>query len=369
MRRRWIIPVFLALSCGTSSAILLKVEVTDNVLAPRPIDCVKVKLESGRGAINRDIPLFGLPPVAKRTLKLLVKPGKTLVEGETVVVTANGYIGGCSSATLVATSTIGQYHFEPDRVPSHTLRLARDEDQDKYPLPDDCDDTNGTTHPGATECCDGVDNDCDPDGQIDEGCSTTCGVTSPTETSCSNNIDEDGDGKIDCADIDGCPDGAACGPGCVCLALAKHELPTHCHDGLDNDGDNKPDCADNDCTGVPANAAQPAQNVCCPNAPAPGKVDLSSDEANCGGCGIVCNGGPNADCRAVEIGGIPVAGVCRCSDDPPTLCPDETTTRQDCRGDDDDGRCSCQGINNACAPGQTCVVVGGGAAADYCRYQ
>ena len=46
----------------------------------------------------------------------------------------------------------------------------------------DLDDTNATTHPGATEICgDNVDNDCD--GQIDEGC-----ATDPLST------DDDGDG-------------------------------------------------------------------------------------------------------------------------------------------------------------------------------
>lgn len=41
------------------------------------------------------------------------------------------------------------------------------------PLPLDCEDRSWLRHPGATEICDGFDNDCD--GTLDEGCPTWCG--------------------------------------------------------------------------------------------------------------------------------------------------------------------------------------------------
>ncbi len=43
-----------------------------------------------------------------------------------------------------------------------------DLDGDTYPVATDCDDTDASVNPGATEVCDGIDNNCD--GTVDEGC-------------------------------------------------------------------------------------------------------------------------------------------------------------------------------------------------------
>ena len=45
-----------------------------------------------------------------------------------------------------------------------------DGDGDGYTVDADCNDANAGVYPGATELCDGADNDCD--GQADEGCET-----------------------------------------------------------------------------------------------------------------------------------------------------------------------------------------------------
>jgi hypothetical protein len=49
------------------------------------------------------------------------------------------------------------------------LGLQSDCDGDGWtPFAADCDDADGSRHPGQPDVCDGVDNDCD--GKVDEGC-------------------------------------------------------------------------------------------------------------------------------------------------------------------------------------------------------
>ena len=61
-----------------------------------------------------------------------------------------------------------------------TTIIVSDSDGDGFTNDEDCDDSNMFVYPGATENCDGIDNNCD--GVADEGVTTT------------SYLDTDGDG-------------------------------------------------------------------------------------------------------------------------------------------------------------------------------
>jgi hypothetical protein len=249
--------------------------------------------------------------------------------------------------------------------------------------------------------CDGRDDDCDGTTDEDWAAGATCGAgpcarealcwrgdlvcrprDAPTdaETICSGLVDEDCDGLADCGDPDcgglPCDDGDPCtfddrcGAGACrgtslecpsdacatrsCNGTATCSATYHAGAPCPDDGTTcTTDVCDDagSCTHPPvADAtlcgAEPRYRCC-----AGACVDLQTDRANCGGCGLACA----AEHSCVVSYGFPTCN-CHAADD--AECPSD----QVCS--DWFNVCSCTATT--CAPGQTCVVRAG--SPDYCAY-
>ncbi len=225
-----------------------------------------------------------------------------------------------------------------------------DKDGDGYCPPADCDDANPAIHPWAKELCNGLDDDCD--GLTDEanptaqgallstlsplcndsnvgacappcspagsqGCSAA-GRTLSGVCACSRQIPgaKQGASRVQCP-----TESAASGAGVRCFG-ALQPASELCNNSDDNCDGSLTDDGKDQCSAPTA--------TCCSTQPA--CRDLSSDKANCGACGKVCDPLLSDRCVAQE---------CRCGSSP--AC----TNGRVCSG----ASCICEG----CVNGASCV--------------
>jgi hypothetical protein len=262
-----VLPVFALASCAEPVDLRLAPEVLDVGEVPvggGGIGTVEVLLASvGPATLALSVEPAGAP------FRVLGAPEAGIAQGDHHFVTIEFRpdVAGIHVAALAVEVDAGDARRRVDLELRGTGVLVRpDADRDGWVSGPDCDDQDPSVHPGATETCDGRDEDCDGAPSADE-------------------LDADGDGVAACdGDCDDFDSGVWPGAPEVCDGSDSDcdgDLPP---DELDLDGDTFPPCA-GDCADLDPNR-HPAQPEFCDGLDTNCDGVLFAEEADADGDGV-----------------------------------------------------------------------------------
>ena len=225
-----------------------------------------------------------------------------------------------------------------------------DKDKDGVKSDKDCDDNDKTVYPGATEVCDGKDNNCD--SQVDNGQNLCSGGATCVNGICVSNCNPACGSGFQCRNnqcVENNCYGLGCPTGKVCLNSA---------------------CVDNPCSGITCNSGEycrggkcikTCSGVTCPSGETCKEGTCSKDAC----VGVSCPTGQYCDqgtCKPSQCGGVVCTNgrICqpstgKCIDDPCAYmtCPSGQYCRSgSCFNDPCQGRCK---SNETCWGGGFCV--------------